>query len=128
MIDAVGNPQSLLVLGGTSDIALAVAEKYASNRPMRIVLAARPSERLEAAAERLRKTGSTVVTVPFDAQGEAHDEVIEKAFAGRHRRHRVAARCGGDEGLDRCGTRGAEVGPGDWACGWRAGGGPATWS
>ena len=46
MIDAVGNPQSLLVLGGTSDIALAVAEKYASNRPMRIVLAARPSERL----------------------------------------------------------------------------------
>jgi decaprenylphospho-beta-D-erythro-pentofuranosid-2-ulose 2-reductase len=82
VIDAVGNPQSLLVLGGTSDIALAVAEKYASNRPMRIVLAARPSERLEAAAERLRKTGSTVVTVPFDARkAETHDEVIEKAFA-----------------------------------------------
>ena len=29
MIDAVGNPQSLLLLGGTSDIALAVARRYA---------------------------------------------------------------------------------------------------
>ncbi|GAA4840907.1 decaprenylphospho-beta-D-erythro-pentofuranosid-2 -ulose 2-reductase [Saccharopolyspora rosea] len=82
MIDAVGNPQSLLVLGGTSDIALATAEKYAAQRPLRIVLAARPSDRLEAAAERLRKTGSTVTTVPFDARDpETHAEVVEKAFA-----------------------------------------------
>ncbi|GAA0509075.1 decaprenylphospho-beta-D-erythro-pentofuranosid-2-ulose 2-reductase [Saccharopolyspora subtropica] len=82
MIDAVGNPQSLLVLGGTSDIALATAEKYAAQRPLRIVLAARPSERLDAAAERLRRTGSTVTTVPFDARKpETHGEVIEKAFA-----------------------------------------------
>jgi len=82
VIDAVGNPQSLLVLGGTSDIALATAEKYAQARPLRIVLAARPGERLDAAAERLRKTGSTVTTVPFDARKpETHDDVVEKAFA-----------------------------------------------
>lgn len=82
MIDAVGNPQSLLLLGGTSDIALATAEYYAEKRPLRIVLAARPSERLEAAADRLRKTGSTVVTVPFDArQPDTHAEAIDKAFA-----------------------------------------------
>ncbi len=82
MIDAVGNPQSLFVLGGTSDIALATAERYAAARPLRIVLAARPGERLDAAAERLRATGSTVTTVPFDArEPETHAEVVEKAFA-----------------------------------------------
>jgi decaprenylphospho-beta-D-erythro-pentofuranosid-2-ulose 2-reductase len=82
VIDAVGNPQSLLVLGGTSDIALATAEKYAGQRPLRIMLAARPSDRLDAAAERLRQTGSTVTTIPFDArEPEEHDEVIDKAFA-----------------------------------------------
>ncbi|GAB2740569.1 decaprenylphospho-beta-D-erythro-pentofuranosid-2 -ulose 2-reductase [Salinifilum aidingensis] len=82
MIDAVGNPQSLLVLGGTSDIALTTAEKYAQKRPLRIVLAAREGERLEAAAERLRATGSTVTTVDFDARREdTHAEVVDKAFA-----------------------------------------------
>ncbi|HEY8372963.1 MAG TPA: decaprenylphospho-beta-D-erythro-pentofuranosid-2-ulose 2-reductase [Pseudonocardiaceae bacterium] len=82
MIDAVGNPQSLLVLGGTSEIGLAVAEKYAARRPLRVVLAARPSERLDAAAERLRAKGCTVTTLPFDARRpETHTEVVEKAFA-----------------------------------------------
>ena len=52
MIDAVGNPQSMLLLGGTSEIALAVAEAFAADRPMRVVLAARPSERLDAAKVR----------------------------------------------------------------------------
>ncbi|ASU77102.1 decaprenylphospho-beta-D-erythro-pentofuranosid-2-ulose 2-reductase [Actinopolyspora erythraea] len=81
MIDAVGNPQSLLLLGGTSDIALATAERYARQRPLRIVLAARPSDRLEAAAERLRETGSTVTTVPFDARDpDSHAETLDKAF------------------------------------------------
>lgn len=64
MIDAVGNPQSPFVLGGTSDIAPATAEKYAAQRP---VLAARPSQRLDAAAQRLRETGSTVTALLFDA-------------------------------------------------------------
>ncbi|MFL6125651.1 MAG: decaprenylphospho-beta-D-erythro-pentofuranosid-2-ulose 2-reductase, partial [Actinophytocola sp.] len=54
MIDAVGNPQSLLLLGGTSEIGLAIALKYARRRPLRVVLAARPSPRLDKAVERLR--------------------------------------------------------------------------
>jgi len=85
VIDAVGNPQSLFILGGTSDIALATAEKYAEQRPLRIILAARPeeNEQLEAAAERLRKTGSEVSTLNFEArEPETHAEVVEKAFAG----------------------------------------------
>jgi decaprenylphospho-beta-D-erythro-pentofuranosid-2-ulose 2-reductase len=82
VIDAVGNPQSLLLLGGTSEIALATAERYATRRSLRVVLAARPSERLDAAAARLARVGATVVTLPFDAAEVAsHPEMIEKAFA-----------------------------------------------
>ncbi|WP_370946082.1 decaprenylphospho-beta-D-erythro-pentofuranosid-2-ulose 2-reductase [Amycolatopsis sp. cg5] len=83
MIDAVGNPQSLLLLGGTSDIALAIAEKYLAERPLRVVLAARPSARLEAAAQRLKDKGAEVSTVDFDATDTAsHPAVLDKAFGG----------------------------------------------
>ncbi|QGK68285.1 decaprenylphospho-beta-D-erythro-pentofuranosid-2-ulose 2-reductase [Allosaccharopolyspora coralli] len=84
MIDAVGNPQSLFILGGTSDIALATAHRYAEQRPLRIVLAVRPEEAdlAEAASERLQQTGSTVTVIPFEARKpETHREVIDKAFA-----------------------------------------------
>jgi decaprenylphospho-beta-D-erythro-pentofuranosid-2-ulose 2-reductase len=83
VIDAVGNPQSLLLLGGTSDIALAIAEKYLAEKPLRVVLAARPSPRLDAAAQRLKDRGAEVSTVEFDAKDTAsHPDVLEKAFAG----------------------------------------------
>ena len=72
MIDAVGNPQSILVLGGTSEIGLAVVEAFASDRPLRVVLAARPSERLTAARTRLEQRGNAVDT---------HDDAVRKCFA-----------------------------------------------
>ncbi|MCA1655392.1 MAG: decaprenylphospho-beta-D-erythro-pentofuranosid-2-ulose 2-reductase [Pseudonocardiaceae bacterium] len=82
MIDAVGNPQSLLLLGGTSEIGLAVAMRYARRRPLRVVLAARPSERLTEATARLRDAGATVSTVEFDAlDTAAHPAVLDKAFS-----------------------------------------------
>jgi decaprenylphospho-beta-D-erythro-pentofuranosid-2-ulose 2-reductase len=83
VIDAVGNPQSLLLLGGTSDIALAIAEKYLAEKPLRVVLAARPSPRLEEAAQRLKDRGAEVSTVAFDAKDLAsHPKVLDEAFAG----------------------------------------------
>jgi decaprenylphospho-beta-D-erythro-pentofuranosid-2-ulose 2-reductase len=82
MIDAVGNPQSVLLLGGTSEIALAVAEHYAAKRPLRIVLAARPSARRDKAVALLGNTGAAVSTVDFEARDTAsHPAVIEKVFA-----------------------------------------------
>jgi decaprenylphospho-beta-D-erythro-pentofuranosid-2-ulose 2-reductase len=82
MIDAVGNPQSLLILGGTSEIALAVARRYASARPLRIVLAARKSERRDKAVADLSGAGATVSTVDFDALDFAgHPAMLDKAFA-----------------------------------------------
>lgn len=83
MIDAVGNPRSLLLLGGTSEIGLAVAKRFAADRPLRVVLAARPSERLDRAAARLRDLGCEVATLGFDATAfDTHAEVVDKAFAG----------------------------------------------
>ncbi|HEV2777931.1 MAG TPA: decaprenylphospho-beta-D-erythro-pentofuranosid-2-ulose 2-reductase [Actinophytocola sp.] len=82
MIDAVGNPQSMLILGGTSEIALAVAEKYAAARPLRIVLAARPSPRRDEAAARLGRLNATVSTVDFEAKDvDSHPGVLDKIFA-----------------------------------------------
>jgi decaprenylphospho-beta-D-erythro-pentofuranosid-2-ulose 2-reductase len=83
MIDAVGNPQSVLLMGGTSEIGLAVVEAFAGDRPLRVVLAARPSERLDAARARLEARGCAVETVAFDATAlDAHADVVRKAFTG----------------------------------------------
>ena len=83
MFDAVGNPQSILLLGGTSEIGLAMVEAFASDRPMRVVLAGRESDRLDAARSRLEQRGCAVETVPFDArEPETHADVVRKAFAG----------------------------------------------
>lgn len=82
MIDAVGNPQSLLLLGGSSEIGIAVARTFAASRPLRVILAGRPGSRLEAAADLLRDNGCTVSVLPFDARApETHAEVVAKAFA-----------------------------------------------
>jgi decaprenylphospho-beta-D-erythro-pentofuranosid-2-ulose 2-reductase len=83
MIDAVGNPQSVLLMGGTSEIGLAVVEAFAGDRPLRVVLAARPSERLDAARARLEARGCAVETLAFDATAlDTHADVIRKAFTG----------------------------------------------
>lgn len=83
MIDAVGNPQSILLMGGTSEIGLAVVEAFAGDRPLRVVLAGRPSERLTAAQARLEALGCAVETVEFDARAlDTHADVVRKAFAG----------------------------------------------
>jgi decaprenylphospho-beta-D-erythro-pentofuranosid-2-ulose 2-reductase len=82
VIDALGNPQSVLLLGGTSDIGLATVEAFASGRPLRVVLAGRKSERLDAARTRLEARGCAVETVDFDARAlDTHAEAVERAFA-----------------------------------------------
>ncbi|GAA4919620.1 decaprenylphospho-beta-D-erythro-pentofuranosid-2-ulose 2-reductase [Actinomycetospora succinea] len=83
MIDAVGHPSSLLLLGGTSEIGLATAERYLAGGPVRVVLAGRQSPRLADAAARLTRAGATIETVEFDARDAAvHTEAVRKAFAG----------------------------------------------
>ncbi|MCX5204679.1 decaprenylphospho-beta-D-erythro-pentofuranosid-2-ulose 2-reductase [Streptomyces sp. NBC_00237] len=82
MKDAFGAPQSLLVLGGTSEIGLATARRLVARRTRTVWLAGRPSPALEAAATQLRELGAEVRTVPFDAlDSAAHEEVLGKVFA-----------------------------------------------
>ncbi|KAB1988650.1 decaprenylphospho-beta-D-erythro-pentofuranosid-2-ulose 2-reductase [Streptomyces triticiradicis] len=82
MKDAFGIPQSLLVLGGTSEIALATARRLITRRTRAVWLAGRPTPALEEAAERLRGLGAEVRTVAFDAlDPESHEAVLGKVFA-----------------------------------------------
>lgn len=84
MKDALGAVQSILVLGGGSDIAQATVDELAKGRLRRAVLAARRPESLGPAVERARKAGVTdVSTLAFDALDAAsHQAVIDEAFAG----------------------------------------------
>ncbi|GHI05467.1 short-chain dehydrogenase [Streptomyces cellostaticus] len=82
MKDATDLPQSLLVLGGTSEIALATARRLIARRTRSVWLAGRPGSALEQAAESLRTLGADVRTVAFDAlDPESHETVLGKVFA-----------------------------------------------
>jgi decaprenylphospho-beta-D-erythro-pentofuranosid-2-ulose 2-reductase len=83
MIDATGRPQSVLVLGGSSEIARAIVAELVPGRCRTVVLAGRPGERLDAAAEAARADGADVVeTVAFDTTDVAGvPAVIDDVFA-----------------------------------------------
>ncbi len=82
MRDGTGGVQSVLVLGGASDIALATVERLVADRCRRVVLAGRPSASLDEAAARVRALGAEVDLVAFDAvEVESHEKVIGEVFA-----------------------------------------------
>lgn len=67
MRNALGSIQSLLVLGGGSDIGAAVAERLASDGCRSVVLAGRHPEKMALVADRLRKAGPEVALTKWDA-------------------------------------------------------------
>jgi decaprenylphospho-beta-D-erythro-pentofuranosid-2-ulose 2-reductase len=83
MIDALGGPQSVLVLGGGSEIALATVRKLINGRCRTVTLAGRDTEALERAGKELEAAGaSTVDVVAFDALDFAsHDSFVGDVFA-----------------------------------------------
>jgi decaprenylphospho-beta-D-erythro-pentofuranosid-2-ulose 2-reductase len=84
VIDALGAPASVLVLGGASEIGEAIVARLAeSGRLERVVLAARPSPRRDDAAARLRHLMSgRVEAIDFDAVAtETHADVVDRVFA-----------------------------------------------
>ncbi len=82
MKDALGSVQSVLVLGGGSDIALATVRELVKRRARTVVLAARDPQSLQAAADELRAAGATTVeTLAFDARDTAsHDAFVADVF------------------------------------------------
>ncbi|MEU5535068.1 decaprenylphospho-beta-D-erythro-pentofuranosid-2-ulose 2-reductase [Streptomyces sp. NPDC020362] len=82
MKDPTGLPQSLLVLGGTSEIALATARRLIARRTRTVWLAGRPGPDLDLAARSLGALGADVRTAAFDALDPAsHEAVLGKVFA-----------------------------------------------
>jgi len=82
MMDALGTPQSVLVLGGTSEIALNTVAALPRNRLSRVVLAGRPSPALDEAVQKVRSIGvSDVASVAFDALTvDSHGAIIDAIF------------------------------------------------
>jgi len=80
--DALGNVQSVLVLGGGSDIALSTVRRLVDRRARTIVLAAHHPDALTDAAADLRAAGATTVeVVPFDADATVgHTALIDDLF------------------------------------------------
>ena len=83
MDDAFGSPQSVVVLGGTSDIAGALLDTLVAERCRAVVLAGRDMAGLAMAADRLTGLGaSRVETVVFDATDPVGaDEAVAQCFA-----------------------------------------------
>lgn len=84
MINAVGNPQTLLLLGGTSEIGLAICEEYLKKTPLRVILAALPNDPgRDAAVAQMKAAGATQVDlIDFDAlDTDSHPKVIDEAFS-----------------------------------------------
>lgn len=84
MMDALGEPQSVLVLGGTSEIALATVQALPRRRLQRVILAGRPGEGLDAAVTALTKQGiKGVQAAAFDAtQTSTHADFVNTVFDG----------------------------------------------
>lgn len=84
MINAVGDAQSVLIVGGTSDIGLAVVTRYArGSRLERVVLAGRVGERLDAAERSVAGLGAETTTVALNNDDIAgHESSLATAFAG----------------------------------------------
>jgi decaprenylphospho-beta-D-erythro-pentofuranosid-2-ulose 2-reductase len=85
VLDAVGNPQAILLLGGTSEIGLAICERYLRNAHARVVLADLPNHPgKDKAVAQIKAAGAkSVEWVDFDGVDTAsHPAVIDAAFAG----------------------------------------------
>jgi decaprenylphospho-beta-D-erythro-pentofuranosid-2-ulose 2-reductase len=85
VLDAVGNPQSILLLGGTSEIGLAICERYLQNAHARILLAAMPDDPgRDAAVAQMKAAGArSVELIDFEATDtDSHPKMIDEAFAG----------------------------------------------
>ena len=84
VFDAVGNPQAILLLGGTSEIALAIAERYLRDASARVILADLPDHphKADAIAAMTSAGAKSVEWVDFDGlKTDDHPAAIDKAWS-----------------------------------------------
>ena len=82
MENTFGQPQSVVVLGGSSDIARALTKRLCASRAHTVVLCGRNQKLLDEAAEEAKDYGaSTTDTVVFDAEDVTDAQrVVAEAF------------------------------------------------
>jgi decaprenylphospho-beta-D-erythro-pentofuranosid-2-ulose 2-reductase len=81
MKDALGSVQSVLVLGGSSDIGRAVVRRLAADRARVVGLAVRNPESVSVEADELRAAGTKVEVLTFDADDlDGHEAFVDDAF------------------------------------------------
>jgi decaprenylphospho-beta-D-erythro-pentofuranosid-2-ulose 2-reductase len=81
MKDALGSVQSMLVVGGGSDIAQATVRRLVADRTRNVVLAARDTQRLEPFVQELRESGAaTAELLPFEAAADDPGSAVDAAF------------------------------------------------
>jgi decaprenylphospho-beta-D-erythro-pentofuranosid-2-ulose 2-reductase len=82
MQDALGAVQSILVLGGASDIAVATVRRLAGRRDAHVVLAGRDTDRMQDLAAQLTSPGAgRIETAAFDAlDTEGHDAFVKDVW------------------------------------------------
>jgi decaprenylphospho-beta-D-erythro-pentofuranosid-2-ulose 2-reductase len=113
MRDSLGAVQSVLVLGGASEIGVAIAAGLAGPRQATVILAGRHPAALDAAAETVRAAGAArVETLAFDADDTAgHAPVLAEAAALAGRDLDVVVLAFGVLGAERAaGTRTPDAG------------------
>jgi decaprenylphospho-beta-D-erythro-pentofuranosid-2-ulose 2-reductase len=79
MLDALGRPARILLLGGTSEIGIAILAALRAPRDTEVLLAGRDEQQLISAGKELP---FRVRTLPYDAtELDTHQSVIDAAFA-----------------------------------------------
>jgi decaprenylphospho-beta-D-erythro-pentofuranosid-2-ulose 2-reductase len=81
--DALGMPQSAVVLGGTSEIARAVLRELVARRLRRVVLAGRDPAAVAEAGKELEALGAEVHSVTFDVTDVSGHEALVADSAAR---------------------------------------------
>jgi decaprenylphospho-beta-D-erythro-pentofuranosid-2-ulose 2-reductase len=82
MRDSLGDVQSVLVLGGTSELAAATLDALVRRRVRRVVLAVRDLASAEPLVGRLTGAGVATTTVAFDAEAmETHADFVDRVWS-----------------------------------------------
>lgn len=84
MENAFGEPQTIVLLGGTSEIGLAIVRRLLSPSARTVVLACRQPAAGRPGADALRRDGLSVEVVAFDAADTADHAPFVKGLAERY--------------------------------------------
>jgi decaprenylphospho-beta-D-erythro-pentofuranosid-2-ulose 2-reductase len=82
--DALGDVQSVLVLGGRSELAVATVRALVTRRTRRVVLAVRDVDAVKEELEELRRLGAEAEAVAFDALDTRRHAALVKRLWAEH--------------------------------------------